>query len=245
MSALQLYEPVNQLKAVADDLWIVDGPEVRMRYWGLQLPFTTRMTIVRLPGGRLWVHSPTELTDALRQAVEQLGEVSYIVSPNRLHTSWLDIWKHQWPRAVTAGVADEPAWSGEMLEFGLDLDEQESFPWHPEVEHCFVKGSVFSETIFFHVPSRTLVLTDLVENFEIQRVRSFWLRVLLRITGPLDPNGTAPPDMRATFRKHRAGLRAAVTQIRAWAPARVILAHGRWYRRDGLQEMERAFAWVR
>lgn len=245
MSALQLYEPVNQLKAIADDFWIVDGPEVRMRYFGLKLPFTTRMTIVRLSGGRLWVHSPTELTDELQHAVEQMGQVSFIVSPNRLHTSWLYTWKRHWPQAVTAGVADEPAWNGEMLEFGLDLAEQEAFPWQPEIEQCIVKGSMFSETIFFHVPSRTLVLTDLVENFEIERVRSFWLRMLLRITGPLDPNGTAPPDMRATFRKHMTGLRAAVTRIRAWAPERVILAHGRWYQHNGLQEMERAFAWVR
>lgn len=245
MNALQLYDPINQLKPVADNLWLVDGPVVQMRYWGLKLPFTTRMTIVRLSGGRLWVHSPTEPTDELFHAVEQVGRVSFIVSPNRLHTSWLEAWKRQWPRAVTAGVADEPVWNGEMLEFGLDLAEQDAFPWQPEVEQCFVKGSVFSETIFFHVPSRTLVLTDLVENFEIERVRSFWLRLLLRVTGPLDPDGTAPPDMRATFRKHMPELRAAVKRIRAWVPERVILAHGRWYQRNGLQEMERAFAWVR
>jgi hypothetical protein len=29
-----------------------------------------------------------------------------------------------------------------------------------------------------------------------------------------------------------------------WAPERIILAHGRWYPRDGVAELERAFRWV-
>ncbi|HEX5340240.1 MAG TPA: DUF4336 domain-containing protein [Gammaproteobacteria bacterium] len=244
MTSLQLYQPINELKPVANDIWIVDGPEVRMQYWGLRLPFTTRMTIVRLPDGRIWIHSPTELTEELRQAVAALGPVSFIVSPNRLHTSWLATWKAQWPEAVTAGVAREPAWNGTRMNYGIDLSDDRSFPWQVAISQCFVQGSVFSETIFFHAASRTLILTDLVENFELERVRGFWMRLLLRIAGPLDPGGTAPSDMRYTFRKHRAELRAAVGQIRGWAPDRVILSHGRWYQGDGLREMERAFAWV-
>ncbi|MGH8371564.1 MAG: DUF4336 domain-containing protein [Gammaproteobacteria bacterium] len=245
MSASQLYEPINRLKPVAENIWIVDGPEVRMQYWGLKLPFTTRMTIVRLPDRRLWVHSPTELTDELRHAMDVLGPVSFIIAPNRLHTSWQAAWKAQWPEAVTAGVAAEPAWSGARMNYELDLGGDGPFPWQSEVKQCFVQGGMFSETIFFHTASRTLVLTDLVENFEMERVRGFWMRLLLRLTGPLDPDGTAPPDMRYTFRKHRAELRAAVAQIRNWTPERVVLAHGRWYESDGLREMERAFAWVR
>lgn len=245
MSSLRLYEPVNRPKPVTDDLWIVDGPVVHMKYWGLRIPFTTRMTIVRLPDGRLWVHSPTELTDQLRHAMDVLGTVSFIIAPNRLHTSWLTSWKLQWPDAMTAGVAAEPAWSGMQINYALDLGGSEVFPWEPDIKRCFVQGGAFSETIFFHAASRTLILTDLVENFEMQRVRGFWMRLLLRVSGPLDPNGTAPPDMRYTFRKHHAGLRRAMARIRDWAPERVILSHGRWYETDGLREMERAFAWVR
>ncbi|MGH8370694.1 MAG: DUF4336 domain-containing protein, partial [Gammaproteobacteria bacterium] len=146
--------------------------------------------------------------------------------------------------AVTAGVAAQPAWNGSHMDYGIDLGGDGPFPWQTAIGQCFVQGSVFSETIFFHVASRTLILTDLVENFELQRVNGFWLRLLLHITGPLDPNGTTPPDMRYTFRKHRAGLRAAMQQIRAWGPERVVLSHGRWYDTAGLREMERAFAWI-
>lgn len=245
MPLLRCYEPINQLKPVADGIWLVDGPVVRMRYWGLQLPFTTRMTIARLADGRLWIHSPTELTPGLARAIDELGPAAFIIAPNRLHTSWLQAWKTHWPDAVSAGIAAEPAWNGTRMVYGIDLGGGGPFPWCPDIEHCLVPGSSFSEMLFFHVASRTLIVTDLVENFELSRIRSAWWRLLLRMTGPLDPHGTAPPDMRYTFRKHHDGLRRALQQIRDWAPSRVVIAHGRWYQQNGLQEMERAFAWVR
>ena len=42
MPAMQLYEPISTLKPVAEDLWIVDGPIVRMAFGWLKVPFPTR-----------------------------------------------------------------------------------------------------------------------------------------------------------------------------------------------------------
>jgi hypothetical protein len=56
MPCLELYEPINTLKPVADGLWIVDGPIISASL--LRVPFTTRMTIARLGDGSLWVDSP-------------------------------------------------------------------------------------------------------------------------------------------------------------------------------------------
>ena len=39
------YAPLNALKPIARDVWIVDGPEIRFGYLGLKLPFPTRMTV--------------------------------------------------------------------------------------------------------------------------------------------------------------------------------------------------------
>ncbi len=245
MGCLQPYEPINRLKPVADDLWIVDGPEVRMRYFGLRLPFTTRMTLVRLPDGRLWVHSPTDLTADLRRDVQALGPVGFLISPNRLHTTWLAAWRRAWPEAVTAGVAADPAWDGTRLDVDVDLGGAGPFPWRATIAQLLVPGDMFSETVFFHIPSRSLILTDLIENFERDRITCRWLRWLLRLTGPLDPHGTAPPDMRLTFRRHRPALRAALARMRGWAPERILLAHGKWYPTNGTAELERAFRWVR
>jgi hypothetical protein len=63
--------------------------------------------------------------------------------------------------------------------------------------------------------------------------------------GILAPEGKAPIDMRWTFSRGRARLKASVERMIAWAPERVILSHGRWIERDGVAELERAFAWAR
>ena len=97
--------------------------------------------------------------------------------------------------------------------------------------------------VFFHRASRTLILTDLIENFEREKV-SFWHRPLIALAGTQDPDGKAPIDMRWSFRSGRAALRATVEELLSWAPERVILAHGRWYDHDGTAELRRAFRWV-
>ncbi len=60
--AIKLYEPINILKQIGEDIWLVDGPIVQMSMYGVKIPFPTRMTIVRLSNSELWCHSPTELT---------------------------------------------------------------------------------------------------------------------------------------------------------------------------------------
>ena len=69
------YSPLYTLKAFAEDVWIVDGPEIDFRYVGVNLPFPTRKTIVRLAGGELWVHSPIAWSNDLGSAVAELGPV--------------------------------------------------------------------------------------------------------------------------------------------------------------------------
>ena len=101
-----------------------------------------------------------------------------------------------------------------------------------------------NEVDFFHRASRTLILTDLVENFEPERIHCWALRALVRLFRAADPNGSAPLDLRWTFRRQRGALRIAVERMLAWEPERVLLAHGRWYRDHADAELRRAFDWV-
>jgi hypothetical protein len=107
-----------------------------------------------------------------------------------------------------------------------------------------VRGDVLIEIAFFHYPSRTLVLTDLIENFELKRTRGRSYRLLLRLAGAADPDGKAPVDMQLTFWRHRKAVRAVVERMIAWSPERVIIAHGRWYQENCAAELRRAFRWV-
>lgn len=43
------------------------------------------MAVVKLSDGSLWVHSPVGLDEPLRHALEEIGPVAHIVSPNFEH----------------------------------------------------------------------------------------------------------------------------------------------------------------
>jgi hypothetical protein len=100
-----------------------------------------------------------------------------------------------------------------------------------------------TEVDFFRA-SRTLILADLIENVEAERIRSRWYRWLVQLSGAADPDGKAPFDMRLTFLRYRRSLKAAVRRMIAWNPERIIIAHGRWYETHGTRELRRAFRWV-
>ena len=100
-----------------------------------------------------------------------------------------------------------------------------------------------TEVEFFHYASRTLILTDLVENFEPQKLGAV-MRLLTRWTGAQDPHGQMPLDMRLTFCRNRGQLRSAIEKMIAWNPERIILAHGRCYETKGADELRRAFRWL-
>ena len=50
---------------------------------GVHLPL--RCTLVKLPSGALWMHSPVALRPAVAEEIRQLGEVVSIVAPNGFH----------------------------------------------------------------------------------------------------------------------------------------------------------------
>lgn len=57
------------MRYIAENIWIFDGEAVKF----YSLPYTTRMTVIALSNGDLWVHSPIKLEPALQAKVETLG----------------------------------------------------------------------------------------------------------------------------------------------------------------------------
>lgn len=242
-----LYTPINRLKPVHDDLWIVDGPVVRMAVPGGSFPFPTRMVIVRLRSGGLWCHSPTALTPELREQVDALGPVRHLVSPNKLHYAFIPDWSRAYPDAVrwaAPGVRERAARQHIAVDFDEELTDSAPAAWAEDIDQLIFRGSrVLQEVVFFHRPSATLLLADLIENFERDRMPK-GLHWLLRLAGCLDPDGKAPWDMRMTFLRGRSAARQCLARVLAWRPRTVILAHGRWYAENGSTELRRAFRWL-
>lgn len=237
------YAPLNTPKQVDENIWIVDGGKIR--FYGL--PFSTRMTIVRLGNGNLFVHSPVAPTPELLEEVSQLGRVAHLVSPNWIHYAFIAEWAAAFPGAkcwASPNVRNRAAKYSNHVQFDQDLDERADPAWAQELEQLIVHGSTAHvEVVFFHTSSRTLILTDLIENFEIGEI-PFLLRWLYHLGGIVHPKGAMPRDMRASFARSRPILRDAVETMIAWNPKRIILSHGLWYRENGVAELKRAFKWV-
>src|SRR5215468_6601270 len=100
-NASGLYEPLNQYKPVASDIGIVDGPFEYLTMAGvrLPLPFTTRMTVVRLGNGDLFIHSPIAFEAALADSLRAMGTLRHLVSPNQFHYAHIGEWWRAFPDA--------------------------------------------------------------------------------------------------------------------------------------------------
>ena len=244
LSPPDLYPPINTLKPIADDVWIVDGPSIRFGPRWFQFPFPTRMTILRVDGG-LFIHSPTEIVPTLLAELALLGDVRWIVGPNRLHHWWIPSWHRTFPSAAVYLAPGNAAQARGRSDFPcMELAADHGYPWDDAIVTLPIQGSYLTEVAFFHRPSRTLVLTDLIENFELSKIRSPVQRLLVRIGGVASPSGSTPRDMRMTFRKRRDELRTAIETMISWKPARVVFAHGKWFERNAEAELRRAFAWA-
>jgi hypothetical protein len=239
------YPPLNTLKSVADDIWIVDGPVIRFGPGIFRMPFPTRMTVIRLEGGSLFIHSPTSLDAKLTSEITAIGTPRWIVAPNRLHYWFVPQWRTAFPSADIYLAPRVREQAGGRIDFpGKPLDRDSGYPWDTQIETLLVAGSYMTEADFFHRASRTLILTDLIENFEPDRLASWLQRALTWLGGVQDPHGSMPRDMRITFATRKADVAAAVRRMIAWDPERIILAHGRWYERDGRAQLIRAFGWL-
>jgi hypothetical protein len=239
------YPPLNTLKPIADDVWIVDGPVIRFGPAWLEMPFPTRATIFRLANARLFVHSPTPLVPELQAEIAEIGRPQWIVGPNRLHHRWIPDWHTTYPDAAIYLAPETKRRVGSRLDFESRLlDRSAGYPWDDQIATLPIMGSYMTEVEFFHHRSRTLVLTDLIENFEAQKLGTPVMRFLTWIGSVRDPDGSTPRDMRMTFSRSKPQLRAAVQKMIDWNPERVILAHGRWYDRNGQAELRRAFRWI-
>ena len=74
----------------------LEGPIIPF-YFGF--PYPTRMVVVRLSDGDLFVWSPIPLSPPMRREVDKLGPVRHLVAPNLLHHLFLAEWKSAYPEA--------------------------------------------------------------------------------------------------------------------------------------------------
>jgi Domain of unknown function (DUF4336) len=228
---------------VADGIWIVDSEPIKV---GGGMPLPIRMAVIRLASGDLLLHSPTQYSDDLKSAIEALGPIRHLVAPSVGHWMFLPDWQRACPAAKTwavPGLKDRAQVRKAAIRIDAELGDEPPGSWAGEIDQVLVRAPVFKEVDFFHRASRTLLLTDLILNVEPQHLPPF-SRVMARALGILAPNGKAPAYVRALLKLNRAETARAAARLVAFNPERVIFAHGRWFERDGAQQLRRSLSWL-
>ena len=198
------------LEAFAPNLYVAEGPTVP--FFGF--PYPTRMALARLADGNLWVWSPIALSGELASAVAALGTVRYIVSPNKIHHLFLSEWAKRWPEA---GLYAPPGLARKRsdLHFAAELGDQPDPAWAAEIDQVIFRGSVaMQEVAFFHRPSRTAIIGDLIQRHRESSL-SGWKGMVMRLDGLVGQHGSTPREWRASFLR-RAATRAARDQVLGW-----------------------------
>ena len=227
------------LKPAGPGFWLADGPVVQFLR---VLPFPTRMAVAQLADGSLWVWSPIAIDDALAAELDAIGPVRELVAPNKLHHLALSDWSARYPKARLHG-APGLAKKRRDLEFDTELGDTPDPAWAGQLDQVVFRGSVFlDEVFFFHRPSRTALVTDLVQCLEPDAMPA-WCRPLMRWNGLIGPAGAAPRDFRATVWNRRAARASRATAL-AWQPARLVIAHGTLPEGDGTEALRRGFRWL-
>ncbi len=226
------HRPLRQL---ADDLWVVERSQSF-----LGLPVGARMTVMRLPGERLLLHSPIALDPPLRDQLDALGRVCFAVAPNRVH--------HLYAGDVVRAYPDARLWLAPGLElkrpdlrFEAILGDEAPVEWRGEVDQVFFRGRPYeNEVAFFQRASRTLIVCDLAFNFGPSAATpTRLLMTLLRSYGRLGPTKLDPLLIR-----DRRSARESLERILAWDFDRVVVAHGDVQEHGGRELLREGYAWL-
>jgi len=129
---------MSGLELFAESVWIAEGPPVR----AVGIPFPTRMVVVKLDGGGVWVNSPVSVAAPVRDDIEAIGPVRFLVAPTRLHVWRLEAWHTLYPDAE---LWRPPQIPGEFkrLPFAGILGDEPPGGWADDLDQLVFRGNLF------------------------------------------------------------------------------------------------------
>jgi hypothetical protein len=221
------------LQSIAPDLWHLQHEFAVTG--GIRI--SSRMTVIRLADSTLWLHSPVPLSADVRAQIAALGEVRYIVAPNKLHHLFVADCAAAFPGAAIYGARGLKKKRPDLASL-RELTREVETQWSQDFEQTFFDGiPIGNETVWFHKRSRTLIVTDLLQCWrgELQ----FAAKLYASLTGV--NNRLAVPRTIRLAVKDRAAARASAKQILCYPFERVITAHNSIVEDDAYAAVERAF----
>jgi hypothetical protein len=185
------------VESIANGVWQIHGPSLRFTA-GVRVPSAS--TVLRLDRGDLLVYSPI----AEMPGVDEVGTVTHVLEPNKLHHLFVEAARARWPAAT--------------------FHQRELRLADPAIEAVHIDGvPKLDETVLFHRPSGTLVVADFVFHMTAE---NFISRLGFALTG-VGGNRVAQSREWRWACKDKAAARASVERVLAWPIERVAFCHGR------------------
>lgn len=204
------------LTSVAPNLWVAHSTFRVFCFKG-----STKMTIIRLQDGRLFIHSPVHISNSLLKEIKKIGKVAYVVAPNNMHYLYFTQCLALFPKArgyVTQSLVKKKPFFKKFISIEALKKEIGT-----EIAQVEFKGHTLGETIFFHKSSKTLLVTDLLYNLQANNLWfEKWVMWLFGAYGR-----PSIPVYHKVAIKDKRHIKASVDKIMEWPIQRVIMAHGR------------------
>jgi len=229
------------LKQRGTDLWTADGQaDAGVPGFLRKYDFSTRMTVIRLPDGGLFLHSPVRLDDRVRSELDALGSVRAVVAPNKAHHLFVGEYRVPYPKARFYGALGLQTKRKDLSFFAM-LGDEPMPEWRGTIEQRFFRGAPWlNEVVFFHPASRTLLLTDLAFNVPVGKVWGVpFVFKLMGAEGVFGPHRF----IRWSIRDRNAALRS-LRAILEWDFDRIIVTHGDIVESGGQAKMKQAFKFI-
>jgi hypothetical protein len=205
--------PHDAIEIIDNNILAAEGPLGK---------FPRRMTIVRLTGQRLIIHSGIALDEAGMARIESFGEPSFYIAPSALHRMDVKPWKQRYPDIKIVC----PPGARSKVEELVKVDTVAPDFGDPAVHYKVVDGTAQREGVLIVKGSQgtTLVLNDLIFNV---RKQPGVIGLLFDVLGVTGPEAKMPKLVMRKLVHDKSALRV---QLEQWANLsdlqRIILSHG-------------------
>jgi hypothetical protein len=219
------------LTPIAYNIWSAEHPLVVNG-----VPCTTRMTVVKLNDGSLWIHSPIPVNTTIRAQIDSLGPVRYVVAPSLAHHLFVTDFAASYPDARLFGA---PGLASKRPDIAaLQTLQAGSKQWEPELA-CLLFGGMpkVNETVWFHSPSATLILTDICQYW--QGPMAWQARAWAMVSG-VRSRFDVPLMVRMLTRDKREA-HVSAQAVLLWPFTRVLVAHNVVIEQDAKEKLSHAF----
>lgn len=217
------------MQLVADQVW--------MKHYPLTVLGThhgRNVTVIRLSSGKTVIHSMAPFTAADVEEIRALGTPGWLVEAMMMHDTYAKEGRAAFPNVPFLG----PPGFSEVVGFPTLPLTPAPQEWQGEIEVIPIAGAPkLQEQLTLHLPSRTLIVADLVFNFPPHE--GAWDRFFHRYLAGMKRY----PAMSRIFRlfvKDRTAFLASIKSLLQRDFDRIIVGHGIIVEREGRQLLRRA-----